>query len=622
MPFDNPKKVHKIVQDNIAKRSAWEQNQQNWFNIRFFGIGRDKQFDWQSDLPFKLSDSIIERVKAQDVAHVYNGELLAEFTSIDPVANIESSVLLAQRFDHELRNNSNFGEQIHPLLDMRCMYGGSFFYFDYNYQTNQVEFRSFKPLDVVLPQQTKHIDKAANFCIIEHISPIDYVIDGNFTDRSEAYIKKLIGGEDGEERTHQQEKDEGAGFESDNCTIEVRHFFERTPKGWFCYFYSPNDLDKWLRQPYELPYEVDGHGFAPITWFPYEISDTGGIYDARGIVQKVSEEEAELTRLRNMKLDNIYLSSVPYLESSLESAAPSNLMLSPMKALPAGISVKYFPQNGVNYDAAMNEVLSRTEQRVNAFDNTITDMAGSSSRRSATESEMIGAVATQGTNYRYKILRNSLCETYKKVYAVWKYHNKDGAEMVVNGQLMKIPAAVKDARYSIQPAGSELTWSKERRTQQAGQIYQMLANSPTFQPFRGVFEKYMLQTMEPRLAAKYNPDQSLQQASQREEQLSENLILDKGIRLPISPTDDNYVHALTAYEDVVKAMLEGRAMGAQESQAKTEHIKAHLEALKGVDAKMHADAMNKIAQMKAQIEQAMSMGQGGQQGMQAQTIQQ
>lgn len=423
MPFESPKQVHAIVEDNIKKRSAWEQNQKNWFNIRYFGIGRERQYDWQSDLPFKLSDSVIERIKAQDVAHVFNSELLAEFTSKDPIANIEQTVLLAQEFDHILRNDSNYTREIQPVLDMRCMYGGSFLYFDYDYKHSKLNNKAYKMLDVVAPRNTKSIDEAANFCLLTEMSAIDYVMDGRFSNRDEKYIKKLIGGENDAQEDHQSDKDELAGFEKSNEVIEVRMFFERCEGGWYCYFYCPNDLSQWLREPYQLPYEVDGIPFAPIVFFPYEITDVGGIYDSRGIVQKLSEEEAELTRLRNLKLDNITLASIPFFKSSLETAAPSNIAVGTLKAMPQGVDLSYFPGNGVNYDAAMNEVLSRAEQRVAAFDNTITDMANQSSRRSATESEMIGTVAVQGTNYRNRILRNSLCEYYKKAYAVLKYHD-------------------------------------------------------------------------------------------------------------------------------------------------------------------------------------------------------
>ena len=616
MPFKSPKQVHAIVEDNISQRSQWEKNQENWFNIRYFGIGREVKYDWQSDLPFKLSDSIIARMKPQDSAHIWNGELLADFTSKDPIANMEQTVLVAQDFDYHLRNKTNYPKVMNPILDMRCMYGGAFLGFDFDYNNMALKFKAYKPTNVVLPRDTIEIDDAPNACVIEYISPIDFVLDGNFSRTDEKYLQKLIG-KDKKSDTDDNSKDELIGFETaSNKKIEIRRFMERTETGWFCYYYSPNDMKNWLRAPYEIPYEIDGRAFIPLVFFPYDISDTGGVYDARGIPQLVAEDEAELTRLRNLKQDSIYLSSIPYFKSgNLETAAPTNIVIGTMKALPAGVEVSYFPAPNVNYDAAMNEILSRVEQRVSAFDNTITDMAKNSSRRSATESEMIGAVSTQGTNYRYKILRNSLCEAYKKCFAVLRHHDKSDSSIVINGKEITIPLAIKNAKYEIEPAGTETSWSKERRTQQLMSIYQTLNASPTFQPNRGMLEKDILKSYEPRIAAKYVVDNAQLQADQRERQLSENLIMDKGIRLPISQDDDNAIHAITCYEDIVRSMIEGEPMSQQESAAKTEHIKAHLDALKKVDSNAFVQVQNKIAQMRATVEQAM-------QGAQPQPMQQ
>lgn len=589
----------KLIEYDESQRKEWADNQVSFHSLRFNGISRTNIKPWQSDLAYMHSDAAIENIKPQYVGHIYNSELIADYTSRDEAIAPEMTLLRAQWFDNEIKNKSNFDREILSVVDIFLQSGNSYIRVFYN-DNDQLEFEALRPLDVVVPKGTKNLQKATRVAVKKLLSPVEYALDKRMDVKDPDLIKKMIGDNSQEQKDIDDEKSDYKGFVEHTGKIEIWEVYVRDADGWILHTINKNLKDKPLRSPIRLQYTFQGIPFLPIINFPFEITDVGGIYDSRGLPEKLFADEAELTVLRNMQLDAVKVAGTPVFENPEGLQNIKNVEWGIMRVLPQGLTPKTMPFPNVNFQLAENNILTRSERRITSPDYSVRQMTDGSDRRTATEVNSINSLTMQSTNLRFKVLRISLSELYRYSDAILCYHRSSDEYVIVNGKRIDIPKDVMFGEFEIVPAGAEDLWNKERRTQQALQIFQLFNGQPWFDSVG--FGKYVLTTLDPRFAGKFIIDNGLKQQNERVRQLEENLVMEHGDFVPIMPQDDDAVHALTANEALVKPLLTGRPLNQQAMQVITQHRNNHLESLKQKDS----DTYKKVIEQMNQIKEAIS----------------
>lgn len=591
------KLLSRLIEHDMQQRKTWSDKQVALHDMRRNGVQRAGIQPWQANLPYMHSDAAIENMKPVYVGHVWNGELLADFTTRDEAINTDAVILRSQWFDYELRNNSNFEKEILSEVDIMCEAGFAYLRPFYN-EYGQIEFEALRPLDVVVPYGTKDLQKATRVAIKKLLTPTEYALDDRFEVRDDASIKKMMGCVDQELSDLEDQKTDELGFEKHTKHIEIWEVYVRDSDGWILHTINKNLKDKPLRSAFRLPYTFNGFGFLPLVCFPFEIIDVGGIYDSRGLPEKLAADEAELTLNRNMEIDAVRVAGIPLFTNNGQVANPKNMTFGSLRILPAGIEPKNFPFPNVNFQILENQILSRSERRITSPDYSIQKMSGSSDRRTAKEIASIESLTMQSTNLRIKTFRIALSETYKYSDAILCFHRSSDECVVINGKRVVIPRDVMGATYNIVPAGSDSVWNKENQINRAIQIKQVMGPAPWFD--HEGWDKQILTFFDPRYAQKYFIPSNLKSDSERVNQLTENLVLERGNMVPIKQTDDHAIHAVTIFGEMVKAMVIGVNAPPQTQQAFMQHLQEHMAALKQANPEQFKQVEAQLEQMKQQ----------------------
>jgi len=591
----------RLIEHDEGERREWADTQVEAHDLRHNGLQRNNVEPWQSNLPYMHTDAAIENIKPQYVGHVYNSELLADFTSVDEETDPATVTLRAMWFDRQMRNYSNFDKEILAAIDIFLQSGFSYMRVIYNTDDEKLEFKALRPLDVVVPWGTRDLSKATRIAVKLPMTPVEYALDSRFEVTDSESIRKMIGIKSQEQQDIDDQKEYDYGFQENAGKIEIWEVYVRDRDGWVLHTINKNIKDKPLRSPVRLPYLFQGKPFAPIVHFPFEIIDLAGVYDSRGLPQKLAHDEAELTSLRCQMLDAVKIAGTPVFENAQGLGNSNNFKFKPLGVLPAGLTQKTIQFPNVDFQIAENNILARSERRITSPDYGVRQMSEGSDRRTAYEVQSINSLTMQSTNLRFKVLRIALTELYRYADAILCFHRSDDEKLLVDGRMVTIPADTKTREYEIIPAGAEELWNKERRTQQAREVWQQFNGQPWFDS-EG-WAKYTLTTISPRFAQKYIIPTNIKSQHERTKQLQENLLLERGEMVPISQADDHATHALTTYEAIAKAAAQGVSFSPQASQAFIAHLQQHIETLKQINPQAAKQVEGQIEQLKQVVMQ-------------------
>src|SRR6266576_1289886 len=111
------------IQHELTNRKTWEQNQDDWYRMRYEGIKRlSLPYPGAPDMHYPLVDTMIEKMKPFYIAQIYGQERLATFASGIP-QSMELTLLAEQLFDYTTKQFTNFERAIHTAIDYMMLYG-------------------------------------------------------------------------------------------------------------------------------------------------------------------------------------------------------------------------------------------------------------------------------------------------------------------------------------------------------------------------------------------------------------------------------------------------------------------------------------------------------------------
>lgn len=593
--------LHNLLLDDLNDRKTWENRQRTWYQMRHNGLRRSrKPGPWAADLHYPLADTIISKLKPYYFEQLFAPETLATFVSLNPQPEALTTSA-AYWFDYQIKQKSNIEVEVLSAIDTMLNSGRATVKSCWNPKTKSVEHFAINPLHLIVPKNAVDTVSSGRFAHIIIISKDDYMRDPNYTDKSEAFLKKICGAGDveakGDNATRQEKfRREGITYGATPNEIVLWEVYEKDDDGvWYIYTYSPLTPDTDVRPPMGLPYRYSEPTF---TDFVYEVKDKGW-YSSRGICELVAPHEASLCRLWNEKHDCMTLYNRPYFTADREVPNAANIDLMPGQILPFQIKPVQHNSPPISFDQEMISTRQVAEQRVAMPDFGMNRVMDTGDRRTATEVNAIGEVMSNASDLRMRIFRKSLANLYRVDWALLReFKNKDLVYYFQTTQHTLEADALK-GDYDIAPRGSPDGVSKAFNVQKAAQRFQMFNGDPLINQVE--LRRSVLENDDSQLAPRLLQDPGTAQATQQEDQADEISILNIGFPARVLPSDDDAVHIRTCLEYLVSRQKLGVQFNPISHQRILEHMSAHLQQLQGHDPKLARQVEKEIAALAQQF---------------------
>jgi hypothetical protein len=613
------------IVDAIANRSTWENDLRRWYTARHRGPGRQrKPYPGAPDLHFPLCDSLIQRTKPFYVQQLYMSENIASFRPLFEQQTEETEQLQAW-YDYQLKQHSNFEEEIYSGIDQMLVSGRAVVGLYWDEDDKRLGFYNINPLYFVVPDQVDDLDRDAVWCLhIENITVAQYKANKLYN-QEEAFVKKITGAEgaDASQRSNYETKKayrEGLTY-AQKDRILVWHLYTRTGSSILAETVSPAlppDGDA-IRESFSLPYDKGcfKKGAYPFFSLRYEIKDKG--WNApRGVIEQALPYENSISATWNSKHEWMDFACRPVFESTQPLANTGNIKLGPGDVLPFGIKMHEAPQAPIDFSAEMQSIRATAEYLVQ-----IPDVGGSAhlsgkegyggEKATATQIQAIVGQSNQSNDLHGRIFKMDMGKGLDKAWAILTQHSTQNLNYFVGKTSSKINPEVLSGNYEIELNVSADSWNKEAQTQRASAMLQMFVNSPYADA--GVITKQAMDGFSPGLSRDAYRDPGTKQQDETERQNEELVLILNNFGANVKPFDDDKSHLLAIAQFVPVRMQEVQSgqekpPTPQQAQALSQHIQGHLQALqqkKDPLAKQASQQFMPILQMLAQVGQQQNL---------------
>jgi hypothetical protein len=599
-----------VIADLAARKSGWEDKQRIFYEMRHEGLRRrNKPFPGAADLHFPLTDGMIDKLKPFYFSQIFGQDLLASFVARDGQAP-EATAAVAAWYDYQLKERSNFFDEVLALMDLMLMCGNPPMKVWWDGQQRQLCFDAIDPLFFVVPPGTKDLEKADRLTHIIQMSVGEYRRNKNYA-QDAAVLRKIRGkgvadNDSGGKEDAKYER-EGITYGENDEQVVLWETYENTPRGWLVHTYAPCNPDVEIRRTFILPscYGLNGKRSHPFVDFPAEIKDKG-FYAARGIVEKEGPFETYLSRVWNEKADAMSFLNRPMFTHEGPGGSLANIALVPGQMLPNNVKRVEMGNVPFDFDQEMNNTRMIAEYHAAMPDFGVASPANTKKARTATEVNQTTSLMTQTTDLRGWIFRRRAAVLYQKSFALLAHYAKEDLRYIVENSVQTLEPGLLDKQYSIQPEGTPDNWNRANRQQRAYTRLQTFANNPFVK--QGELVKDVLNEEDPRLVRKLFEDPQLQMADQQEDQANEISYLLLGFPARVKPSDDDNVH-LESLAGFVQMVMNLRTpitrLGLQRI---TEHAQGHVQKLATTDKQAAAQWQQRLAALSQQFMAAVGGG--------------
>src|SRR6266403_174342 len=171
--------MDKSQQDDVLKairhRVSWENELRIWYAARHRGLRRQrKPYPGAPDMHFPLCDSLIGRTKPFYVQQLYMSENIASFRPLFQQDD-ELTEQLQAWYDYQLKQHSNFEEEIYSGIDQMLFSGRGVMGVSWDQEHKRLQFNDINPLYFVVPEQIDDLQRDAAWVLhIENITVAQY----------------------------------------------------------------------------------------------------------------------------------------------------------------------------------------------------------------------------------------------------------------------------------------------------------------------------------------------------------------------------------------------------------------------------------------------------------------
>jgi hypothetical protein len=610
------------IVDAIANRSTWENDLRRWYTARHRGPGRQrKPYPGAPDLHFPLCDSLIQRTKPFYVQQLYMSENIASFRPLFE-QQMEETEQLQAWYDYQLKQHSNFEEEIYSGIDQMLVSGRAVVGLYWDEDDKRLGFYNINPLYFVVPDQVDDLDRDAVWCLhIENITVAQYKANKLYNQKEE-FVKKITGAEgaDASQRSNYETKKayrEGLTY-AQKDRILVWHLYTREGSSILAETVSPAlppDGDP-IRESFSLPYDKGcfKKGAYPFFSLRYEVKDKG--WNApRGVIEQALPYENSLSATWNAKHEWMDFACRPVFETTQPMANSGNIKMAPGDTLPFGIKMNEAPPAPIDFSAEMQSIRATAEYLVQ-----IPDVGGSAhlsgkegyggEKATATQIQAIVGQSNQSNDLHGRIFKMDMGKGLDKAWAILTQYANQNLQYFVGKTSSKINPQVLDGNYEIELNVSADSWNKEAQTQRAAAMLQMFGNSPYADA--GVITKTAMDGFSPGLSRDAYRDPGTKQQDETERQNEELVLILNNFSASVKPFDDDKSHLLAIDQFIPVRMQEVQSgqekpPTPQQAQALSQHIQGHLQALstkKDPLAEKEVQNFAPILQMLDQVSQS------------------
>lgn len=610
------------IQAAVTARSTWENRQTTWYQMRHDGLRRrNKPWPNAADMHYALGDGIIEKLKPTYVSQVYATDTIATFTALSSDFTTYQAGA-AQWLDYQLKQESNFEEEIDIAIDMHLERGRCPVKVYWDAEEKQVAFEAIDPIYIIVPPWTAHIRRADWIVHVQRYSKEAYKALPDCFKKDEDTIAKLFSGDDtsAQSANYETQRTLREGItktaNKDECILwEI--FFRDENRKWCIKTTSPNVNDLELRPTFGLPYArgifAKENPPPPFMEFRFETKQRG-IYSPRGVMERIAPEEQSMCKDWNTMKDyqTLTLSPVFYAEQGVPNGA--NIRMIPGQILPFKLAAVQFPQIPVDLPQAMANTQRIAEERLSAPTIGAGRQVDTAQKKTAAEANLIASIMSQSSDVRSRAFRRQLGELLALTWAILVEYRRDSIDYYFNEELQKLDARAFDGRYRIEPSGSGDNNNRGIVLQKAVSRMQMFKGDPSIN--QQELTRSVLEADDPRIVKRLLLNQGTQQAEQIEDQAQELSIMLLGFPAEVRPSDDDAGHVQSIMGFMQRRVQLHEPLTPEQMAMIGQHTDQHLGALKKKNPAQFAQVNQQAAPFLAELKRQIQMAQQAKQAQQ------
>jgi len=616
---------HDDILAALNSRKAWELRQATWYQMRHDGLRRrNKPWPNAADMHFPLADGMIEKLKPTFVSQVYATDTVATFVALKSDWQAYQAGA-AQWFDHQLKQESNFEEEIDIAIDTMLQAGKCPIKCYWDPEKAQLVFEAINPVYLIVPPWTAQLRHADWIVHVQRYSKAAYKRLPNFT-VDDATVEKLCSGDGQSEEASSYETQrvnrEGITKGAEKNEIVIWEVTYRNEAGqWWVKTYSPTQPTLVLRKEFGLPYNrgafADRSPPPPFTEFNFEVKERG-YYSPRGVCERVAAEEASLSKDWNTSKDHQTITCSPVFYAKQGVPANANVRMVPGQILPFELAAVQFPPLPADIPNAMQGTQRIAEERLSVPSVGVGRAVDPSKNKTAAETNLISSIMSASGDVRSRAFRRQLGSLLNLAWGIAVQYRRETLDYYFNDELQQLEGAAFEGRYRIEPSGSGDNNNRALVLQRAISRKQMFTGNPNIN--QRELDRSVLEADDPRLVKRLLLNEGTQQAEQLEDQAQEISIMLLGFPAQVRPADDDAAHLQSLVGFVQRAASLGEHMRAEVLQLAGTHASEHLAALKKKNPAAYAQQAPKIlpwlAEMKAHTAELAQQEQAQQQAAQ------
>jgi len=575
--------LEQSIRRAIKDRSEWEVKQQTWYQLRHGLIPRkSKPYPGAPDQKARLIDASIDKHKPFYVQQIYAMGQIAQFVPLQP-DGMDEAATVAAWFDYMVKQRTNFEREAICAIDHLLQGGLCPVKVYWNATTKRLEFDACDPQLVIVPKGTEELHRADFLTHVLRMSEAQYRRNKTYNQDDEL-IKRLKGRGTG--TADGQSHDEsllraGLTCGRDDNEIVLWETCTRDSSGKITVkTRSPLIFDEQVREDFGLPYS---EGVFAEGWFPFvawrgEIISDKDYYAPRGQAEILAPHEVGMSKAWNYILEHMDFHSRPMFELEKGATMPNmaNFRNGPGSIMPEGLKAVHAPPIPPALFEERNFIRQMAEYRIQAPDFGV--MSDNGGKRTATEISAISGQTGQGVDLRARIFRLDLGDTYRMAWAILKEKARDSLTFVLDGEISSLGPEALSRTYEISPNGSAETWNKNERFAKAQARFGALQNNPYVK--QGELVKDLLSADESGTVKRLYQEPEQANASEREEQNIELVLMTNRFAASVDPTDDDPVHLDVIYEWFPVRMQEQPPLDPITARLVFEHVQGHGEGMR------------------------------------------
>ncbi len=567
----------------LLSRLVWENKQRLFYQMRHDGLRRrQKPFPTAADMHYPEIDMAIRRLKPFWMGQVQSGDRLVQFISMqDQLATLTDCA--ADYFDFYLTHRTKFLRKLRVGVDHMLLRGRGVIKCTVDpFNGYQLVFEAVDPLFIIMPDSAIDFDDADGFVHCRQMTVPQYKRNRRYN-QDQAALRRIVGSVNFENySTLLQDKRirEGITHNRNPNAILLWEHYTKTMGGWTVNTYCPYNPDVEVRQPFGVPYKVDGKVSLPFFSFAMEVKDEGW-YAPRGLGELLAPVEQYLTKLWNEKADAMTFGNRPVFTAEGEIGNTANIRWQPGEFIPRNIKAVQMSPLPFSFDQELMFARSIGEEQSQSPDFGITNSAQQqqgTKPRTATENQRISALQQAGTNDNGNFFREDLGRLYKHAWGlICQYRDRDFAYYAA-GKLGVLPAEALHDKYLIAPDGSPDGWNRMARFQKSVARLQLWKGDPNCDQDK--LKRDVMAADDAQFAQKAFIPSNLKAASESEDEAMEIVILEQGFPAAVLPGEDHVSRIMVDVGWLAKQGMTGSPMDPVAKQRVFQHLMMHFQYLK------------------------------------------